>query len=140
MYSTFKFLHSYWAYIVVIVVLLASFNAILGMAKKKEFEAKDFRLALFSLIVSHIQLLIGLAIYFMSPMYKSMKVVGVNDINRQLAIEHPITMIIAIVLITVGYSKHKKQRTSAAKFKILAITYSLALVAILSMIPWSNWF
>ena len=134
-----KPLHSSWAYLVVIVLVLAALNSVVGMLKKKEYGAKDFRLALFGLIVSHIQLLIGLAIYFSSPMYKNMKEFGVNDVNRQLSIEHPVTMLIALVLITVGYSKHKKKRTSAAKFKTLAVTYSLGLIAILSMIPWKNW-
>lgn len=140
-----KQLHSYWAYLVVIVLVLAVINAIIGFATKKEFKTKDLRLGLFTLIFSHIQLLIGLGWYFMSPVYKTMKVSGMGAIMknaqlRLLAVEHPITMILAIALITIGWSKHKKQTTDAAKFKTFTVFYGLALVLVLSRIPWSNWF
>jgi uncharacterized protein (DUF486 family) len=59
---------------------------------------------------------------------------------RLLAVEHPILMILAIVFITIGWSKHKKKTTDAAKFKTFAIFYGIGLLLILSKIPWSNWF
>ena len=133
-------IHSYWAYLVLIILILATINAILGYTSKKQFKDKDLRLSLFTLITSHIQLLIGLGVYFSSPMYNSMKENGINEINRMLAIEHPIMMILAIVLITIGWSKHKKQSTDTGKFKKIAVFYGLALILILSRIPWSQWF
>lgn len=139
-----KNIHSYWAYIVVAVLIYAVINAIIGLTKKKEFTHKDFRLGLFTLITAHIQLLIGLGWYFMSPWYKALKTNGgevmKDSATRLLAIEHPIMMILAIVLITIGWSKHKKQVKSESKFKTFAIYYGLALVLILARIPWSNWF
>ncbi|MFY7670484.1 hypothetical protein ACOSP6_05300 [Tenacibaculum sp. MEBiC06402] len=135
-----KVIHSYWAYIVLAVLVYAVFNAVLGLVKKKEFTHKDFRLGLFTLIVTHLQLVIGLGWYFMSPWYKSMKANGIDATNRLLAVEHPIMMIIAIVLITMGWSKHKKQVKSESKFKSFALFYGLGLLFILSRIPWSNWF
>jgi magnesium-transporting ATPase (P-type) len=135
-----KVIHSYWAYIVLAVLIYTVINAILGLVQKKEFTHKDFRLGLFTLIVTHIQLLIGLGWYFMSPWYKSMKANGIDSTNRFLAVEHPIMMILAIVLITMGWSKHKKQVKSESKFKTFALFYGLGLLFILSRIPWSNWF
>ena len=73
-------------------------------------------------------------------MFINMKDFGVNQVNRQLALEHPFMMLLGLTLITMGYSKHKKRRTSSAKFRILAIHYTLGLIAILYMIPWKNWF
>jgi hypothetical protein len=49
-------------------------------------------------------------------------------------------MILAIVLITIGWSKHKKKTTDSAKFKTFAIFYGIALLLILYRIPWINWF
>lgn len=135
-----KNIHSYWAYIVLAILIFAVVNAIIGLKQKKKFTAKDFRLGLFTLIVSHIQLLIGLGWYFMSPGYQSMKVYGIDASNKLLAIEHPIIMILAIILITIGWSKHKKKTTDIAKFKIITIFYGVALLLILSKIPWNNWF
>jgi hypothetical protein len=139
-----KTIHSYWAYVVVLILLFTVVKAIIGLIQKKEFTHNEFRLGLFTLITSHIQLLIGLGWYFMSPWYKSLKANGgevmKDATTRLLAIEHPLVMIIAIVLITIGWSKHKKQVKSEAKFKTFAIFYGIALVLILSRIPWSNWF
>jgi len=139
-----KEIHSYWAYLVVLMLLFAVFNAIMGLSKKREFTDKDVRIGLFTLIVSHLQLLIGLGWYFMSPAYKALKtnsaeVMG-NSASRLLAVEHPLMMLIAIVLITIGWSKHKKKTEDAAKFKTFALFYGLALLFILSRIPWNQWF
>jgi len=139
-----KDIHSYWAYIVLIILIFTVFNAIIGLTKKKTFTDKDLRIGLFTLIVAHIQLLIGLAWYFMSPAYKSLKTNGgeiMKDAHtRLLAVEHPLTMIIAIVFITIGWSKHKKQTTDNAKFKTFAVYYGIALLLILARIPWGQWF
>jgi len=139
-----KEIHSYWAYLVVLMLLFVVFNAIMGLTKKREFTDKDVRIGLFTLIVSHIQLLIGLGWYFMSPAYKALKtnsaeVMG-NSASRLLSVEHPLMMLIAIVLITIGWSKHKKKTEDAAKFKTFALFYGLALLFILSRIPWNQWF
>ncbi|CAM1351916.1 conserved membrane hypothetical protein [Tenacibaculum halocynthiae] len=139
-----KTIHSYWAYIVLAVLIYTVVNAIIGIIQKKEFTHKEFRLGLFTLITTHIQLIIGLGWYFMSPWFKALKSNGGEVMKdsgaRLLAIEHPLTMIIAIVLITMGWSKHKKRVKSEAKFKSFAIFYGIALLLILSRIPWSNWF
>ncbi|WP_343328670.1 hypothetical protein [Polaribacter staleyi] len=139
-----KDIHSYWAYLVLAILIFAVVNAVIGLKQKKEFTDKDLRLGLFTLIVSHIQLLIGLGWYFMSPWFKALKANGgevmANKATRLLAVEHPLMMLIAIVFITIGWSKHKKQTEDAAKFKTFAIFYGIALILILSRIPWSNWF
>lgn len=139
-----KEIHSYWAYIVLVILVVAVVNSLIGFVKKKDFGAKDLRIGLFALIVSHIQLLIGLVWYFMSPYFTQLtsntSEVMKTKALRLLALEHPIMMILAIVLITIGWSKHKKKTTSAAKFKTLTIFYGLGLFFILSRIPWTNWF
>ena len=144
MYETVQFIHSYWAYLVVIMLLIATFNGIIGFAANKEYSATNFRIALFTLIVSHIQLLIGIVLYFtsgnMARWEGGMSEVMGNDTLRLYLVEHPLMMIIAIALITIGYSKHKKKLTSRPKFKMLAIFYGIAFLVVLSRIPWNAWF
>jgi len=146
MYTVFQFIHSYWAYLVLLIVLLATFNALAGLFSKREYGAKDFRISLFALIVTHIQVLIGLILYFVSPLglqnitNSGMGVVMKNSEFRLYAVEHPFVMILTVVLITIGYSKHKKNLLSHKKFKTLAIFYTIGLVLMLSRIPWSQWF
>ena len=138
-----KEIHSNWAYLVLLMLAFAVINALLGLSKKRAFTDKDMRIGLFTLIVSHIQLLIGFAWYFMSPYFKALttnaKEVMGDSAARLLAVEHPLTMIIAIALITIGWSKHKTKTKDSATFKTFAIFYGLALLLIFSRIPWSNW-
>ncbi|WP_242133842.1 hypothetical protein [Aestuariivivens marinum] len=143
MYETILILHSYWAYLVLLILMLASGNALFKSISGKEYSAKDFRISLFTLIVSHIQLLIGLVLYFISPRFDLWSELGGsvmgNGLARLYLVEHPLVNIIAVTLITIGYSKHKKKLTSASKLKVLAVFYCIALVLILSRIPWSTW-
>jgi hypothetical protein len=138
-----KTVHSYWAYLVLVVLIITVVNAIVGLLKKKAFTEKDLRLGLFTLIFSHIQLLIGLGWYFSSPYFKALKANGSEVMGdaaaRLLAIEHPIMMILAIVFITIGWSKHKKKIEDHEKFKIVVIFYGIGLLLMLSKIPWNQW-
>jgi len=139
-----KTLHSYWAYLVLFVLLLAVINALIGLLGKKEYDAKAFRISLFTLIVSHIQLLIGLLLYFTSSRFELWSELGMggvmkDSVQRLYLVEHPLINIIAIALITIGYSKHKKKLTSTPKFKTIAIFYLIALVLFLLRIPWNVW-
>jgi len=140
MYHFIQKLHSGWAYLALLVLLIAVVNAILGFTSKKEFTAKDRKIALFALIGTHTQLLIGLILYFVSP--KGFAVLGQmsNPELRLTSLEHPLINIIAIALITIGWSKHKKLINSEAKFKTFAIFYGLGFLLILSRIPWNLWF
>lgn len=145
MYTTIQFLHSYWAYLVLVILILATFNALIKFFGDKEFSANDFRVSLFALIVTHIQLLLGIVLFFASDYISKIQELGMGEIMknadwRSRIIEHPFTMIIAVALITIGYSKHKKKLTSKPKFKVLAIFYTLALILVLAKIPWNLWF
>ena len=136
--------HSVLAYIVLIVLILAFLNATSGWLSKRDFKmSKDLRISLFALILSHTQLLIGLIVYFISSNgLNAITSIGIGNLNsaaRLLALEHPTTNIIAIVLITIGWSKHKRKEASEAKFKTLSLYYGLGLLLILSRIPWGQW-
>lgn len=144
MYDTLKILHSYWAYLVLLILVLATFNALIKLFGNKEFHAKDFRISLFTLIVSHIQLVLGLIFFLVSDFFTIIKETGMGTVMktpdlRNKIIEHPITMLLAIILITIGYSKHKKKESSKGKFKTIAIFYTIALVLVLAKIPWNTW-
>lgn len=141
-------IHGYWAYLVLLILFLATVNALVKYIANRPFGAKDFQISLFGLIVTHIQFLVGLILYFAHPTLglasitrddMTMADVMGNSEMRMFAIEHPLVMLIAVILITIGYSKHKKQLTSKGKFKMLAIFYTLGLILILSRIPWDHW-
>jgi len=146
MFETIQIIHSYWAYVTLLIVVLATLNALKGFFAKIEFSQNDFRISLFALIVTHIQIILGIFLFIYSPNAmgaikgNGMGAVMKDSMLRFSTVEHPLMMIIAVVLITIGYSMHKKKEASSSKFKILAIFYGIALVFILKMIPWGTWF
>jgi NADH:ubiquinone oxidoreductase subunit 2 (subunit N) len=134
--------HSYLAFAALALLVLASINAILGLTSKKIFTDKDLRISLFTMIICHIQLLVGLIVYFVSEKgFKAFAIEGAmkNSELRLTMLEHPLINIIALALITIGWSKHKKEESNNGKFKKIAIFYTLGLVLILLRLPWSSW-
>ena len=139
-----KFTHSYFAFLVITILTLSTLRFLIRYLLSKDYTPTDFRLALITLITSHTQLLVGLFLYFVSDKFSlwselSMNEIMTSPINRLYLIEHPIINIIAIILITRGYSLHKKKRVSNSKFKTIGFHYLLGLVLLLSRIPWNNW-
>lgn len=144
MYSALKTVHSYWAYLVLAILIIASINSLLGMRGQKSFSPRDLRISLFGLIFSHIQLLIGLILYFVSPWFNQWSALGIGGVMkdaqaRLYLVEHPFTNILAIILITMGWSMHKRQSEESKKFSRIGIFYTLGLVLLLSRIPWDAW-
>jgi NADH:ubiquinone oxidoreductase subunit 2 (subunit N) len=140
MYTFVQKFHSGWAYIALLLLVFAVVNSFLGKSSKKEFIAKDRKIALFGLIATHIQLVVALILYFLSPLGSaSIGQMAESDV-RLTWLEHPIINILAIVLITIGWSKHKKATTGKAKFNCIFLFYGLGLLLILSRIPWKLWF
>jgi len=145
MYEIIYNLHSLLAYAVLIMLVIAVINAIKGFTGNKMFTLeKDFRISLFALILAHMQLLVGLVLYFVSPKgFNAIQQLGMSGLTsaaRLVAVEHPFINIIALVFITIGWSKHKKIMEAHRKFKTIAIFYSIGLVLILSRLPWGQWF
>ena len=141
--SVLQNIHSYWAYIVLLMLAVAIGNALLGKLMNKSFIIKDLRISLFVLIVTHIQLLFGLILYLVSPRFSAWQegigaVMGDTSLRLYL-VEHPITNIFAVILITMGWSMHRRQAESGKKFLRIGLFYLLGAVLLLIRIPWSEW-
>lgn len=122
-YSILKSAHSGWRYIVLVLLVLALLKALAGWFSSKPFTAGDRKLNLFALIATHVQILFGLVLYFISPLVEA----GV----RYWKMEHISMMIIAAILVTIGNSKSKKAATDKLKFRSIAIFFGTALVIII---------
>jgi len=139
MYNFIQKFHSGWAYLALLLLLVAVVTCWLGITSKKEFTPKDRKIALLGLIATHFQLVVGLILWFISPLGKAAFGNMSNAATRLTSLEHPLINIIAIVLITIGWSRHKKAATNEAKFKAIALFYTLGLALILIRIPWHLW-
>ncbi len=140
MYDFIQKFHSGWAYLALLLLFFAVVISALGFFSKKEFTPTNRKIALFGLIGAHVQLLMGLILYFTSPLGFAQLGQMKDAAIRLTSLEHPLINIIAIVLITIGWSKHKKALDSTSKFKSIALFYGFGLLLILSRIPWSLWF
>ena len=141
MYTGLKHFHSYVAYLVLLLLAFAVLHAILSLAQKRPFTATSKKYTLFGLIAAHVQFLFGLLLYFVSPMgfsNLSGETMG-NSLSRLFVLEHPLMMLIGVVLITIGYSKAKRTADDQRKFKLIAWCYGLGLVLILARVPWQVW-
>jgi len=140
-----KFLHSSWAYLVILMFLLTLVNYITAYVKNRIFDYnKDFRIAGFTLIVLSIQVLLGLSAWFSSTYFEGiqhgqMGVYMKSAHDRLLVLEHPVMMLIAWILTFYGYKRMKKAESSQKKFMAVILLYGLALLLILVRIPWSDW-
>lgn len=131
MYEILKSAHSGWRYIVLILLVVAVLQALMGWLGNKTYTEGNRKLNVFTLISAHIQLLFGLVLYFLSPLTKG----PMSDaIYRYYKVEHLSMMIIAIIIITIGNSRSKKLTNAVAKHKTIAIFFGVALLIILGSI------
>ena len=138
MYTGLSHLHHYLPYILFFLMGLVILKSIKGMIFQEEYTESDKKLGLFAMIVAHVQFTIGIALYFVSPMVISMGDAMKDATTRLYAVEHPIMMVIAIVLLTMARSKTKNLSDVSAHKKNL-LFFMLALIAIVSRIPWDQW-
>jgi hypothetical protein len=130
MYSFLLNLHSGFRYIVTLLVLIAIIQSLMGWFGKRLYTETNRKINLFAFISAHIQLLIGLILYFVSPNVVFSKSMMTNDVERYWTMEHITMMIFAIALITFGYIRSKKIIIPAQKHRTIAIYYLLAILVI----------
>ena len=146
MESTFLMLRSthYFLMLALLIFLLftiGKFSFKFFGSEKEPFGDMENKTTLLVMIISHIQLLLGLVLLAVGPIsenFADMGAVMKNSQLRMMIIEHPLTMIIGVAIITIGRISLKKKTTDEAKFKTVLIYFSIALVLFLIRIPWSN--
>lgn len=126
MYQILKSAHSGWRYLVLILLVLAIIQALAGWLGKKPYTEGNRKINLFTLIFVHTQILIGLVLYFLSPLVEA----GV----RYWKMEHIGMMIFAAVLVTIGNARSKKGTDAAVKHRSVALYFGLALIIIVASI------
>lgn len=132
MYEGLKHAHSGLRWLALILILWAIYNAFTS----KEFNKREKLVNLFSMVSLHTQLLLGFILYFISPRVRFFEGWMKDAAYRFYGLEHLIGMLIAVVIITLGYSKSKRASTVAEKFKPIKIFYIIGLIIILVSIPW----
>lgn len=108
---------------------------------KELFGVLEDKVTLLVMILAHIQLLLGLVMLFIGPYaehFSSMDEVMKDSNLRLMVVEHPFTMILGVVMITIGRIKLKKKEMDADKYKTAIIFFTIGLIFFVARIPWSH--
>ena len=136
------YLHSILRWVILIFLVLSIVRSFSGWRNKKAFTPGDRKTWLFTLIFSHLTLLLGLIQVFFGRygVFTSTLPAGTNVMKdkfyRFFWIEHPVAMILAILFVTLGYGMSKKPVADEVKFRKAFWFFVIALVLILAGIPW----
>ena len=137
--------HSGLRWVVLILLLAAIGNALMKL-KSNEYSKTDKMLNLMAMVFLHVQLLLGLILYFTSGKVTFSEGWMKIPLFRFFGMEHLVGMIIAIALVTIGRKKAEKKEVPGQKHKTVLIWYVIGLIIILAFIPWpfrgfgSQWF
>ncbi|NJB86853.1 hypothetical protein GGR26_002630 [Lewinella marina] len=136
LYTAVQHAHSGLRWIVLVLLVAAIGRALSRRSGGTVYPGKD-KLALLGLISVHVQLLLGLVLYlWLSPYVRFEGNVMADPQIRFYTVEHFAGMIIAVILITIGYSRAKRQAELNKGWKTIALFYGIGLAIILLSIPW----
>ncbi len=138
MYNGLLIAHSYLRYIILIMLIIVIMTSLIGLMHKKPYANTDDKLSLFLFISTHLQLLIGLILFFVSPAVQFSGAAMKDAITRYWLVEHNTAMIIAIVFITLARTTSKKMTVSEARHKRMLIFNLIALAIIVLTISISG--
>ena len=134
-----KHTHSGLRWLFILIIIIAIINAFRKWKLGASFEAKDKLLNIITIALTHTTGIIGIILFFISPKIQFTEGFMKNDQIRFYLTQHTFGMVIAIILITIGYSKVKKTSEDTKKFKKTAIWFTIALLIVIISIPWPFW-
>jgi len=138
MYDFLLQTHSILRYFILLALVVVVIKALMGFINRQPYGKWDNKLGLYLFIFTHMQLLVGLILYFISPFVQfgsnTMKV----QETRYWTVEHIFAMLIAVVLITLARSTSKRMKDDTSKHKRMLIFNTIALVVIIATIMMSG--
>jgi hypothetical protein len=142
MYPLLLSVHNFMRWLFLAAALYAIFRSIMGLMNKQVYSKADNTSGSLLVAFAHSQLLIGIILLAISPVVEAamldMGATMKDKVLRGILVEHPLTMIIGVVLIQVGRIRTRKAYADADKYKRSLIFYGLGLLLILSRIPWGT--
>lgn len=140
MHAHLIMLHSALRWVILLAILVSIYRSCTGWKSGRAYTPADNRWRVITVAAVHIQLLVGLTLYALSPMvpyfWKNFSTAIRERDVRFFAMEHLAAMLVAVALITIGSAKAKKRNDARVKFKTLTIWFIIALIVIFLSIPW----
>jgi len=146
MYNLLVVSHSILRWAIIVSFVTTLFLIIFNKTKQSPFSALLKKASLVTLIILHLQFLLGFFLYAISPKVIFSGLAMKTSLTRFFLVEHFSAMLVAVILITIGYIKSKKILEDNKKYNAIIIYYLIGFVIILAAIPWpfynfgTNWF
>ena len=139
-YSLTLFLHSWNRWLILVAGIIVLITAVKALSAKSGYSSFQSRWSLVFLSSLHLQLLVGLLLYFvLSPItVQALSNFGAamkDPVLRFWAVEHAFVNVIAIVLAQTGSILVKRRADSDGKHRRTLLWTGLAMILILAMIP-----
>jgi len=140
MYQAFTFYHSTVRWLVLASLIYAIFRAYRGYHSNAVFSKTDNAVRHWTATIAHVQLMLGLVLYFQSPLIKYFfanfrEAVWKLDFSF-FGLFHSLMMLLAVVVLTIGSALTKRKSNDRDKFKTMLFWFSLSLLLIFIAIPW----
>ena len=129
MYNFLLHAHSGLRYLVLLAAAIVLIKSVIGWFGNTSYGKFDKIIAPAYVGLMHLQLLIGLLLYFV---YSPFVTYNMSDkVSRYWSVEHIAMMILAVVAAQVGRSISKKSSDAQVKFRFQTIFFGLSILLIL---------
>jgi len=138
MYTGLLHLHHWMPFLWLLLILVVLVQNFLVWKSDREFTASLKRQNTITIVLTHIQVTVGLVmlIGFNMDMFSDMETLMEDAAMRFKYVEHPTTMLLGAVLITIGNAKSKRQEAAKNKAKTVVIWFGIGLLLIALRFPW----
>lgn len=139
-YPAVLLIHTILRWLVLGSLLAALGSSFRGWLQNRPYRPIDQTLRIVATSIAHTQLLVGIYLYVISPVvnyYWRFRPGFTGSLEFPFfGFIHIGLMLTAVVIMTIGSSKAKRQTEAGQKFKTTAIYFTISLIIILLAIPW----
>ena len=122
MASFFTMAHSGWRYLVVLALAVAIIKYLIGWLGKGKWTSLDNTINRVTPIVVEVQWLLGLITWIVGSWWSSSL--------RSVAWEHPITLTVAVAVMSILSGRAKRATTDQGKFQMALIAYVVTAILV----------
>ena len=140
MYLFLLHLHAILRWLVLLSLLNAIFQGAKGWMRQHVYTKTNDVIRHVAATIAHLQLTVGAVLYFNSPAIAYFWEHKEETIRQPqllfFGLVHISLMTFAVVLVTIGSAKAKRETADREKFRTMTIWYGIALTVIIVAIPW----
>ena len=143
MYSLLLLLHNWNRWLVLLVLVWTLYLAWQGWLGKAAWSSAESRAGAWLAGLMTLQFVLGLLLYIQpagiaqAALRDTRVMMEVREFQF-FGLEHPTTMLLALIAIHVGWARSRKIMPDARRYHWAALSYTLAALLILSAMPWTR--